>query len=519
MSRITEPRNLKAMVGYILFYLVMSLAIFTAVRFNGYHGLITLIALITGTWLFGYLALHPKVLVLVALLGITFSRLVERIGGLSVLTYLDEGLILACVAVLIGGRLFHGKMPRGLPGGRFFVLFMFIGLISSVAAGVEASLAIQGGFLTAKGLLLAWAVAQISWSSADLRRGCRFLAGVLVLLITSAAINLAMPQTWANLFQNLSYVDYRIAGLPSIIGLTTHPLDLGGLMLFSAIAVAAYRNQVNKTKFNLWLLSGAVVAGILTFRRTTMAAMAAILGLEKIRQKGLVAVLAMILVVPIAAAFVWDTIMQLVNSAYVDYVENADEAARTILTFDSLGVAADHFPLGAGFARFGSHLAATNYSPEYVQRGYQSIWGMGPVPNGRFLTDTQWPAIIGETGYIGAILFVVGMFLVAKHLWHLRLCIDPLSRWVGITGLGILGGAAIMSATIPVYTSSTFIAPLFCIIGVAASIPRPASTQTKTEFRPCHSASSALAAPSDGVGSEAGTREARGRLGRSIPRS
>ncbi|HKU25305.1 MAG TPA: hypothetical protein VJQ54_07520, partial [Candidatus Sulfotelmatobacter sp.] len=440
------------------------------------------VAGIVGGGLFILLALHPKALVVVALIGITFSRTIEKVSGIDVLTYTDESLTLALVVVLIGGRLLRGKLPRALPGGKSFAIFVVIGLVSSLFAGVGTSLMLQGSFLAAKALLIAWSIAQVDWNPSDLRRGCKIFAGVLVAMIAAGVVNLAIPQAWANLFQNLGYVDYRLGGLPSIISLTTHPLDLGGLMLFAAVAVAAYRSQVKKTAFNFWLLMGTIVTGVLTFRRAILGAMAATLGLEKIREKGIVAVVAGLLVVPIGVTLAWDAIATLANSAYVDYIENGDKAARTILTFDSLSVAAAHFPLGAGFARYGSFLAATNYSPEYVARGYQNIYGMGPVPNGRFLTDTQWPAIIGETGFLGATFFVIGLLLVAKHLWNLRLSTEPMYRWVGITGMGLVGAAAIMSPTSPVFTSSTFIAPVFGLIGIAASIKRPRPGLSETEL-------------------------------------
>lgn len=457
--------------------LVLAVAIGGAVFLDPSNGLLTLAGVLIGGGFMAYLAFHPKALVMVALLGITFSRTIERASGLPAATYIDEALIVACIVFLVGGRLVDGKMPRGIPGGKSFVAFIVVGILSSLVTEVGFGLMAQGAFLAGKALLLAWAVAQVDWAPDDLRRGCKALVPVVVLLLIGSLINLAIPQAWANIFQTLSYVDYRLGGLPSIISFTPHPLDLGALMLFSAVAIAAYRSQVKKTAMNGWLLVGTIGAGVLTFRRAIMGAMAATLGMEKIREKGIIAVVAGMLLVPIIATVVWDAIVELASTAYVDYVENADRAARTILTFDSFDVAADYFPFGAGFARYGSYLAAANYSPEYVSRGYPGVYGMGPLPGGRFLTDTQWPAIVGETGFIGAAFFAVGLLLVGKHLWDLRRCEDAMYRWVGVTGMGMVGGLVIMSATSPAFTASTFFAPVFCLVGVAATIPRPAPAE------------------------------------------
>ena len=62
------------------------------------------------------------------------------------------------------------------------------------------------------------------------------------------------------------------------------------------------------------------------------------------------------------------------------------------------------FPLGAGFATFGSDMAAKHYSPLYVQYGFPNRYGMSPTMP-YFLLDTYWPMIWGQFGWFGFILF------------------------------------------------------------------------------------------------------------------
>ena len=120
--------------------------------------------------------------------------------------------------------------------------------------------------------------------------------------------------------------------------------------------------------------------------------------------------MALLACVPVAAVVLAAPLGQVVTTTYNDYLGNGNPEARTVLTRDSFAVAAAHFPGGAGFGRFGSAVAATNYSPEYVARGYPDIWGLGrTAEDGRFLTDTEWPAIIGETGFFGALAFALGL--------------------------------------------------------------------------------------------------------------
>jgi hypothetical protein len=77
-----------------------------------------------------------------------------------------------------------------------------------------------------------------------------------------------------------------------------------------------------------------------------------------------------------------------------------------MLTRDCIKIANTYFPFGSGFATFGSHMASLQYSPLYSSRGYGKFYGMSPG-NGAFLSDTFWPIVIAQFGYIGLILFLL----------------------------------------------------------------------------------------------------------------
>ncbi len=86
---------------------------------------------------------------------------------------------------------------------------------------------------------------------------------------------------------------------------------------------------------------------------------------------------------------------------------------RSIMTADSIKLMLEHFPLGTGFATFGSTLAQTYYSPLYLKLGYDGLPGMGPE-NAMFLTDCFWPEIFAQFGIVGTVLFVVVLALMFK---------------------------------------------------------------------------------------------------------
>ena len=57
---------------------------------------------------------------------------------------------------------------------------------------------------------------------------------------------------------------------------------------------------------------------------------------------------------PLLIAIFWQPLWALLLWTGESYLDHPDEAARTTMSLDSLVVALNFFPLGAGFGRFGS---------------------------------------------------------------------------------------------------------------------------------------------------------------------
>ena len=91
------------------------------------------------------------------------------------------------------------------------------------------------------------------------------------------------------------------------------------------------------------------------------------------------------------------------------YYIDLEYSARNQLTIKSVEVAKDHFPIGSGFGTYGSFVSSENYSPLYYKYGLSSIQGLTPR-NADFISDTFWPMILGQFGFIGLILYIIILF-------------------------------------------------------------------------------------------------------------
>ena len=90
---------------------------------------------------------------------------------------------------------------------------------------------------------------------------------------------------------------------------------------------------------------------------------------------------------------------------YINYYQSTGYA-RGELARQAIAVANDYFPLGTGFATYGSAVTAQvdNYSPLYYTYGLSTVWGLAPGA-ASFLSDTFWPTVLAQFGYFGLIAF------------------------------------------------------------------------------------------------------------------
>lgn len=78
--------------------------------------------------------------------------------------------------------------------------------------------------------------------------------------------------------------------------------------------------------------------------------------------------------------------------------------ARFLLYKYSFVIAKSNFPLGSGFGSFASFVSGKYYSPLYYYYGLNNTYGLSPDMY-NFISDTFWPMIIGQLGFLGLLLF------------------------------------------------------------------------------------------------------------------
>lgn len=92
------------------------------------------------------------------------------------------------------------------------------------------------------------------------------------------------------------------------------------------------------------------------------------------------------------------------------YIKN-DDSPRMLLIRYGFVTANRYFPLGSGFATYGSDIAGKYYSRLYYKYGFNKVFGMTPK-RGIFLNDGYLGMVFGEFGYIGALIYALMLIFI-----------------------------------------------------------------------------------------------------------
>ena len=101
------------------------------------------------------------------------------------------------------------------------------------------------------------------------------------------------------------------------------------------------------------------------------------------------------------------------------------DKARNILLRYGVRIMKAYFPIGSGFATYGTAVAKQYYSKLFLRYGFWRFYGTS-MKNPNFLLDDYWPAIMAELGLFGAVFMLIVILLLFKR--NIKACNNPYSR-------------------------------------------------------------------------------------------
>lgn len=229
----------------------------------------------------------------------------------------------------------------------------------------------------------------------DIRRVLRFIEGecklLAVILLACGLIDLVVPLP--GLYGEIRY------GIRSFTFAFGHPESMVFVCVGMTVVLCSNLNE-NR----LWILILAIVACLsLRTKGMVFAALVAFLVFTWGRS-GRFSIWHLLIGAFVALFIGWDQ--------YQAYY-NTDGIARNELMKAAGDIAVSYFPFGSGFASFGSNVTANPayYSPLYYKYGLNTVYGLRP-DNPAFLSDTFWPIIIGQFGWLAFVVFCASMLFL-----------------------------------------------------------------------------------------------------------
>lgn len=126
-------------------------------------------------------------------------------------------------------------------------------------------------------------------------------------------------------------------------------------------------------------------------------------------RKKKISIKSLLLFLPVVVLLGWNQI------EYYFFSDIQDNSARFQLLIKSIQIANERFPIGAGFGTFGSYYSAVVYSPLYYLYGLSTVHGL-IEGNAMFVSDSYWPMVLGQFGWIGLFATIIAVYLLFREI-------------------------------------------------------------------------------------------------------
>lgn len=416
-----------------------------------------------------------------AIIGITsvfFSDQLVTVTGLNYFSYIDEFFLLllcliACISLFIKKKVSMIVVVMSI----LTVAFITIGTISAIVnSNYNLEIVVLSGLLSSTFLIAVLCFLIIDIPEYLLEFILKTFEYIGFLSLFVACINMLLPSIYTNLIVWNS-ISYRY-GIITPASIFEHPGTYGWfMMVMAAFYYSKYLSSKNKIPFLFFVLF--TVFALFSMRAKVIGSLIITIIIGRFfNNKNWNIKLKYIF-----SSLILSSTILLVASDFLLYTyyhyftfSGTEFTPRAAFNIYSVDILKNYFPLGVGFSKFGSHYARVYYSEYYYEYGMNYLHGMRPEwPV--FGTDTFWPAIIGETGFIGVVIYISFLLIILMYLRkNINKCTDiTIPLWAMI----VFGQAIAESMGIQTFKSAPQNIVIAFIVAVALKSKESSSTKLK----------------------------------------
>jgi hypothetical protein len=334
-------------------------------------------------------------------------------GGLErAFLVLDDVVLAAALALVLISRPHAARGGQGLQW--FWVgigVFAASGVVGALLGDVDPRGAVLGTWLALKLPVCIFVASQFPWRPKDIRLLARVAGALLVVVLVTAAVQLAFPGVVAQVFGARQRT--RLGG-DVITSIFREPAQYSTFMVF-AVAVLLARFPLTAGRGAAVLASAAAALYSLRLKAVVgvVLLVAARVATSPVKLFRLAAPVAL-LTGGALAAYLGSGLL----SARIGVLFGDDGASpRQLLYRTADRIADNHLVTGDGFGSFGSEASITWYSDTYARYGLADLYGFSeraPV----YVHDASWATVLGEAGWLGAAGVGVALAALLARLWR-----------------------------------------------------------------------------------------------------
>lgn len=357
-----------------------------------------------------------KVSIYICVFIFLFQDILQVIFPFKIVSFLDELLIIFLFILSILKIIRKGKLEkRYIKMNYLIIVFIFAGIISCLLnSNYDIVNMLESSFLSIKFMILITSTMNLPIKEETLNvfiKAVLFYGRIVALV---AILNIIFPDLYMKIL-GTGFISYRF-GLVVPCSLFVHPGVYGWFMLFIAIYYySRYLEKYNK-RYRAKFIFYSFMA-VLSFKVKVIVSLVSIFIFGMIVRNNYKIKLKQVILIFISLIVTWLIFGEFLNVQFKMYFTSEfGLSARQSLLNNSIKILFEYFPLGVGFSKFGSYYARINYSEYYYKYNMDNIYGLQPM-DPRFATDTYWPSVFGETGFLGSVIFISFIGYILKNIY------------------------------------------------------------------------------------------------------
>lgn len=339
----------------------------------------------------------------------------------SIVNQIDEALMLICLLLLIAFRNSFSAITTPKFLYFVFVSYWLIAIISSIFGDVVIGQSALQAFLDLKFFVFSL-FCILFYDTTLVWKLEKVIKSVILINIPFVMWQFLFQESYDNVFASGAHFgliyDSEGEGLSRAAGVFWFT---GIYALFCAMSLGYFYskklvgNKFEKTDF-FYLIVSIVLLFLSLSRGEIASAIVAILFVnilfsgvkyfKPVTALGFFFVLLLIAILYGSSIQKWAIELGIISGA-------VELAPRALFMQSSLDIGYNYFPLGAGLGAFGGKAAVEYDSHFFYQYLISHEWYFN---YGMYLTDTFWPKVIAETGFLGMGLFLAGLLYVVSLL-------------------------------------------------------------------------------------------------------